>query len=94
MVSATLRLPGSVGHRWARCAWLGLGSGLGSVCLGSVCLGSVGCYNFLYSFKGAPSARQADLSRPRLARDTRTSTDSVDERGVPCRSGQRWGFSP
>ena len=28
------------------------------------------CDNFLYSFKGAPSARQADWHRPRLAKDT------------------------
>ena len=27
--------------------------------------------NFLYSFKGAPPARQADRGRPRLAEDTR-----------------------
>jgi len=40
------------------------------------------CYNFLYSFKGAPSARQADRSRPRLAKDAR------DEHGERERTGQ------
>ena len=28
---------------------------------------AVNCYNFLYSFKGAPSARHADRHTPRLA---------------------------
>jgi hypothetical protein len=39
------------------------------------------CDNFLYGFKGAPSARQADRPRPRLARMRGTGTESVNELG-------------
>jgi hypothetical protein len=47
------------------------------------------------NFKGAPSARQPDRPRPRLAKDAHDEHGERDERGVLRRGGQEWwGLSP
>jgi hypothetical protein len=51
--------------------------------------------NFLYVFKGAPSARQTNRPGPISPRMRGTSTESVNERGSAAGTGQGcWGLSP
>ena len=58
-------------------------------------IGRPSCYNFLHGFKGAPSARQADRPRLRLARMRGTCTESVNELGSDATGSEGcWGLSP
>jgi hypothetical protein len=57
--------------------------------------GQRSCDKFLYGFKGAPSARQADRHRPRLAKDAHGEHGERERAGVLRRGGQEWwGLSP
>ena len=53
------------------------------------------CDKFLYGFKGAPPARQADRGRPDSRKIRGTCTESVNELGSDATSGEGCrGLSP